>query len=155
MQTIDLKRFMFEEKIKQSDLAKYLGVSEGYISQIASGKKQLSSDNLSKVLNNPYGWNTALLTGNQQQTPSPAQEEPQEKSSMFDSLLSIVESQRKDIETLIQLTKEKDRRIERLTKELLEAQQENNTLRLDLLMLAPNEKESVISAEDSLSADAV
>lgn len=61
MECIDFKRFMFEQKIKQSDLAKYLGVSEGYISQVACGKKQLSEENYSKVLNNPYGWDTSML----------------------------------------------------------------------------------------------
>ena len=61
MKEIDFKRFMFEQKIKQSDLAKYLGVSEGYISQVASGKKQLSDENFSKVLNNPHGWDVSML----------------------------------------------------------------------------------------------
>lgn len=62
MKSIDFKRFMFEQKIKQSELAQYLKVSEGYISQVASGKKQLSDENFSKVLNNPYGWDVSLLT---------------------------------------------------------------------------------------------
>ena len=62
MKSIDFKRFMFEQKIKQSVLAQYLGVSEGYISQVASGKKQLSDENFSKVLNNPYGWDVSMLT---------------------------------------------------------------------------------------------
>lgn len=62
MKEIDFKRFMFEGKIKQLDLAKYLGVSEGYISQVASGKKQLSDENFSKVLNNPFGWDVSMLT---------------------------------------------------------------------------------------------
>ena len=160
MQSIDFKRFMFEQKIKQKDLAEYLGLSKGYISLVISGDRPLSEENLRKLINNPFGWNTSILTGDSNedvssQTPAPSQEEPQERNSMLDSLLSLVESQRKDIETLIQLTKEKDNRIERLTQELLDAQQENNTLRLDLLMLTPNEKESAISAEDSLSASAI
>ena len=62
MKSIDFKRFMFEQKIKQSVLAQYLGVSEGYISQVASGKKQLSDENFSKVLNNPFGWDVSMLT---------------------------------------------------------------------------------------------
>lgn len=62
MKSIDFKRFMFEQKIKQSELAQYLKVSEGYISQVASGKKQLSDENFSKVLNNPFGWDVSMLT---------------------------------------------------------------------------------------------
>ena len=61
MKEVDFKRFMFENKIKQSDLAKYLGVSEGYVSSVVSGRKKLSEENLGKVLNNPYGWDTSLL----------------------------------------------------------------------------------------------
>ena len=68
MKEIDFKRFMFEQKIKQSDLAKYLGVSEGYISQVASGKKQLSDENFSKVLNNPHGWDVSMLTETETQS---------------------------------------------------------------------------------------
>lgn len=62
MQSIDFKRFIFENKIKQSLLAKYLGVSEGYISSVASGRKELSAENLGKVLNNPHGWDVSMLT---------------------------------------------------------------------------------------------
>ena len=62
MQVTDFKRFIFENKIKQSFLAQYLGVSEGYISSVVSGRKELSEENFSKVLNNPYGWNTSMLT---------------------------------------------------------------------------------------------
>lgn len=73
MKQVDLKRFMFELGIKQSELAKYLGVSEGYISQVASGKKQLSNENLSKVLNNPFGWDTSMLIEIEPETPAPSQ----------------------------------------------------------------------------------
>jgi transcriptional regulator with XRE-family HTH domain len=61
MKSADFKRFIFENKIKQSLLAEYLGVSEGYISSVASGRKQLSEEKLSKVLNNPYGWDVSML----------------------------------------------------------------------------------------------
>lgn len=61
MQSVDFKRFIFENKIKQSLLAKYLGVSEGYISSVVSGRKELSTDNFGKVLNNPYGWDVSML----------------------------------------------------------------------------------------------
>lgn len=73
MKQVDLKRFMFVLGIKQSELAKYLGVSEGYISQVASGKKQLSNENLSKVLNNPFGWDTSMLIEVEPETPAPSQ----------------------------------------------------------------------------------
>ena len=62
MKAIDFKRFVFENNIKQSELVEYLNVSKGYISLVVSGKKKLSEENLGKLLNNPYGWNTDLLT---------------------------------------------------------------------------------------------
>ena len=62
MKTIDFKRFVFENNIKQSELVDYLRVSKGYISLVVSGKKKLSEENLGKLLNNPYGWDTTLLT---------------------------------------------------------------------------------------------
>lgn len=72
MKFTDFKRFIFENKIKQSFLAKYLGVTEGYISNVAGGRKELSQENLGKVLNNPYGWDTSMLT----QSENPMADEP-------------------------------------------------------------------------------
>lgn len=123
MQTIDLKRFMFEQNIKQRELVEYLGVSKGYISLVISGQRQLSNENLSKLINNPFGWDTSILLGaskenvSENQPQNPTEEKPEEKG-MVDKLLFLVESQRKDIETLIQIVKNKDERIEELLDEL-------------------------------------
>lgn len=113
---------MFEQKIKQKQLASYLGVSEGYISQVIAGKKPLSDENLSKVLNNPFGWDVSCYVETpikdlETQPQNPVTEQPQEQG-MFDKLFFLVESQRKDIETLIQLVKNKDEKIEELLEEL-------------------------------------
>ena len=123
MQSLDFKRFMFEQKIKQKALANYLGVSEGYISQIISGRKQLSEENLSKVLNNPFGWDTSILEGKEENDPKLTQpqnvvDEKPEERTMIDRLFLLVESQRKDIEALITLVKEKDEKIDELLNEL-------------------------------------
>lgn len=154
--------FIEHKRLTNAAFEKKCGLSNGYIRNF---KGNLGGKKLEDILTSfPQLNKEWLLFGNgpmlkngdvSSQTPAPSQEEPQERNSMLDSILSLVESQRKDIETLIQLTKEKDNRIERLTQELLDAQQENNTLRLDLLMLTPNEKESVTGAEDSLSASAI
>lgn len=113
---------MFEQKIKQKQLASYLGVSEGYISQVIAGKKPLSDENLSKVLNNPFGWDVSSyietpIKDLETQPQNAVTEQPQEQG-MFDKLFFLVESQRKDIETLIQLVKNKDEKIEELLEEL-------------------------------------
>lgn len=61
MKVADFKRFIFENKIKQSFLADFLGVSAGYISSVVSGRKELSEENFGKVVNNPYGWDISML----------------------------------------------------------------------------------------------
>jgi transcriptional regulator with XRE-family HTH domain len=131
MKSIDFKRFMFEQKIKQSELAQYLKVSEGYISQVASGKKQLSDENFSKVLNNPFGWDVSMLTKNQPEIPA------EEKPMVSNSLLEYLQ-----------------RKIEQLERENAELLQENAVLRYENMMLTPRKGD----AEDvagSLSADAI
>lgn len=113
---------MFEQKIKQTELAEYLGVSKGYISLVVSGQRTLTDENFSKLINNPFGWDTSILLGvekenSENQPENPMTEQPQEQG-MFDKLFFLVESQRKDIETLIQLVKNKDEKIEELLEEL-------------------------------------
>ena len=63
MQDVDFKRFMFEQKIKQKELAEYLGLSKGYVSLVISGQRPLSDENLRKLINNPFGWDTSILKG--------------------------------------------------------------------------------------------
>lgn len=122
MQEIDFKRFMFEQKIKQTELVDYLGVSKGYISLVIAGKRKLSDENLRKLINNPFGWDVSLLTGtpckDSEVQPQNAVTEQPEEQGMIDKLFFLVESQRKDIETLIQLVKNKDEKIEELLEEL-------------------------------------
>ena len=92
MEYTDFKRFIFENKIKQSFLAKYLDVTEGYISNVAGGRKELSKENLGKVLNNPYGWDTSMLT----QPENPMANEPK-----ADGLVEYLERKVSDQEVLI------------------------------------------------------
>lgn len=92
MKYTDFKRFIFENKIKQSFLAKYLGVTEGYISNVAGGRKELSQENLGKVLNNPYGWDTSMLT----QPENPMADEPK-----ADGLVDYLQRKVGDQEILI------------------------------------------------------
>ena len=61
MQDVDFKRFMFEQKIKQKELAEYLGLSKSYVSLVISGQRPLSSENLRKLIDNPFGWDTSIL----------------------------------------------------------------------------------------------
>lgn len=93
MKGADFKRFIFENKIKQSFLAEYIGVSEGFISSVVSGRKVLSDERLGKVLDNPFGWDTSMLT-----------EKPQDsvmENPAHDSIVESLVGAMRTIETLI------------------------------------------------------
>ena len=110
MKQVDLKRFMFELGIKQSELAKYLGVSEGYISQVASGKKQLSNENLSKVLNNPFGWDTSMLVEEKTPASAPSQTE------QVDMVIELLKAQNADLQAKVDALNQKIGELQALLK---------------------------------------
>lgn len=58
---IDLKAFRKANSITQVDLAEYLGVGQGFISQIEKGDRPFPKENISKLLANPHGWDTSML----------------------------------------------------------------------------------------------
>ena len=58
---MDIKDFLYKNKLKQVELAKYLGVTEAFISRMVKGMGNPSKENLTKILNNPYGWDTSML----------------------------------------------------------------------------------------------
>ena len=68
---LDFRAFIYVNNIPQKDIAAYLGVSKGYISQVISGKKELSDSNLSKLVNNPHGWDVSMLTDDQSRDSKP------------------------------------------------------------------------------------
>ena len=58
---MDIKEFLYRNKLKQVDLAKYLGVTEAFISRMVKGLCNPSKENLTKIRNNPHGWDTSML----------------------------------------------------------------------------------------------
>lgn len=61
---VDLKRFRGENNIAQSELAKYLGVGQSFISQIEKGDRPLPVEYIGKILaNKKWGNASWLLTG--------------------------------------------------------------------------------------------
>lgn len=62
-----VKVFLKTNRLKQVDLARLLGISEPFISQVANGTANLSFDNMEKLfdLANEHGWDVSML-------PSPA-----------------------------------------------------------------------------------
>lgn len=62
MKGIDLKAFRKANNLTQEKLGEYLGIKKSFISTIESGKDPMPKDKLSKLLGNPYGWDTSMLS---------------------------------------------------------------------------------------------
>ena len=124
----EVVNYLLESRVlkNQAQLAQILSLSKGYVSQLVNGQREPSSDVVRKLANSfPTINENWLLTGagamlkeNSENLPqNEVTEQPQEQG-MIDKLLFLVESQRKDIEVLIQLVKNKDEKIEELLDEI-------------------------------------
>ena len=113
----DLKAFIYVNNIPQKDIAAYLGVSKGYISQTISGKKELSEGNLSKLVNNPYGWDVSMLTESPVSLPDP-EPTPASDMAMVNRLLQLLEEKERSHAALLEILKEKDETIRQLIIEI-------------------------------------
>lgn len=131
---IDLKAFRKINSITQVDLADYLGVGQGFISQIEKGSRPLPKENISKLLANPFGWDTSMLTEGKQ---------PQLVNENGPSLTSI--------EALLRdMLAEERARVEALNEMIWELKAENARLQEQLRIKGGD----AIGAEDFLSATA-
>ena len=54
--------FLSANNIDIVELAKYLGLSKPYMSQIVSGAAKLADSRFQMLLDNPYGWDTSMLS---------------------------------------------------------------------------------------------
>lgn len=133
MEYTDFKRFIFENKIKQSFLAKYLGVTEGYISNVAGGRKELSKGNLGKLLNNPYGWDVSMLT----QSENPMTDEPKE-----DAFIAHLKQEIADLKATI----------EQLQNERCDLREEIGTLKKEVQLARKGEIASIVVGSSDASA---
>lgn len=61
MKGADLKAFRKANNLTQSELGEYLGIHKSFVSTIESGKDPMPKGKLSKLLDNPYGWDTSML----------------------------------------------------------------------------------------------
>ena len=112
---MEVREFLRVNKLKQVDLARYLCVTESAISNVVKGKSEFSEENLIKIINNPYGWDTTLLTSDQPK--NPAEEKP-EDASMVDRLFALLQEEQASNKILLQLLREKEEKIEALQEEL-------------------------------------
>ncbi len=86
MSSIDLKAFRKANRLSQAKLAEYLGVGQGFISQIEAGERPLPMNLLDKILGNK-DWNT---TGIVPERPS--------DSELVSALRETIEAQKQTIE---------------------------------------------------------
>ena len=63
MKGADLKAFRKVNKLTQERLGEYLGIKKSFISTIESGKDPMPQAQLTKLLDNPHGWDVSMLTG--------------------------------------------------------------------------------------------
>ena len=107
-----------------ADFASQIGKPRSIISELLNGKRTISElfvhEMVTKFPQVNADW---LLTGNgemlkEETQPQNVMTEQLQEQGMIDKLFFLVESQRKDIETLIQLVKNKDEKIEELLEEL-------------------------------------
>jgi transcriptional regulator with XRE-family HTH domain len=132
---IDLKAFRKVNSITQVDLAAYLEVGQGFISQIEKGSRPLPKEYISRLLANPYGWDTSML---QSEAPQP-------------SLVAEQKPRLSDVEILLRdLLAEKEAKIDALQEMIWELKAENARLKEQLRIKGGD----AVCAEDSLSATA-
>jgi transcriptional regulator with XRE-family HTH domain len=135
---VDFKAFRKANHLTQIDLADYLGVGQGFISQIEKGDRPMPKESISKILANPYGWDVSSLKDTQSRDVVVERQESKCETDIADRLLAIIEDQKKDIQMLLEMLRDKDYEIKRLRDELDESKKG----------IAPG-------ADRSLSADAV
>ena len=117
--------------LSTSSFEKRCGLSNGYVRNI---KGNLGGKKLEDILNEFPQLNRNWLLFGEGSMLKDSENQPQnvtivqpEEQGMIDKLFFLVESQRKDIETLIQLVKNKDEKIEELLDELSARKKEGAT----------------------------
>lgn len=73
METIDLKAFRRINKLTQLEVAEYFGVQKAFISAVENGRSKLPREKYALLLQNPYGWDTSMLTQSEAGEPAQAQ----------------------------------------------------------------------------------
>lgn len=136
---MDVRAFLKANNLKQRDLARFLDVTEAAISNVVKGKASFSDENLIKILNNPYGWDTSMLTESDQPEDSMA-EQPEPDTSL--------------VEYLKRKVAELEGKVEKLTDEKADLLQQNAVLKYENQLLAPQKGRNAEDAESSLSVSA-
>ena len=134
---VDLKAFRKANHLTQIDLADYLGVGQGFISQIEKGDRPIPKESISRLLANSHNWDTSMLV-DQPEAPAP------EQSASNNSLLEYLQRKIAELES----------KVDKLNEEKMDLLQENAVLRYENSMLTPR-KGDAEDVASSLSASAV
>lgn len=132
---VDLKAFRKANHLTQIDLADYLGVGQGFISQIEKGDRPIPKESISRLLANSHNWDTSMLV-DQPEAPAP------EQSASNNSLLEYLQRKIAELES----------KVDKLNEEKMDLLQENAVLRYENSMLTPR-KGDAEDAASSLSAN--
>lgn len=62
MKGVDLKSFRKSINFTQSQLGEYLGCGKAFISSIEGGARPLPDEMYGRLIDNPFGWDTTMLT---------------------------------------------------------------------------------------------
>ena len=137
---MNVRDFLKANSLKQVALARFLGVTEAAISNVVKGKSEFSSENLIKILENPYGWDVSMLVETECRDSKP-------------ELTAEVKPQLSDVELLLRdMLAEKEAKIDALNELIWELKKEN--ARLKTLLESERKGGIVQSAGFSSVADA-
>ena len=56
-----LKEFRLRNGVSQTQLAEFLGVGQGFVSQMEKGDRKVPDTAIEKIMCNPHGWDTSML----------------------------------------------------------------------------------------------
>ncbi|MBR5660565.1 MAG: helix-turn-helix transcriptional regulator [Bacteroidales bacterium] len=89
----NIKQFLIDNNMRQVELARFLGITEGSVSKMAKGITRPSGENLRKMMDNDKGWDTSslLLEPGRTMERSDLKEENRRLRKEVDRLLSIIE----------------------------------------------------------------
>lgn len=104
MKGSDLKEFRIVNNLTQTELGDYLGVQKGFISKIENGKDKIPEPKYRKLLSNPYGWDTSMLT----QSEDKVDFTPSQEHALIDELRAQIEKLEAKVDNLNQELGEKN-----------------------------------------------
>lgn len=58
---MEIKEFLHVNRLKQKELAEFLGIGEPSVSHMVKGRTKPSKENLQKILRNDKGWDVSML----------------------------------------------------------------------------------------------